>query len=97
MKVATLMLAFAITMVTALTFLPGETPDASAIDVIARGIDCGACARSYDFCVKNGHTEGQTGCKQTCLEHVCHRDSGCKSCGDPFNECPQESRYIRKE
>jgi hypothetical protein len=22
--------------------------------------------------LQNGHTEGQAGCKQTCVEHVCH-------------------------
>ncbi|KAF1850782.1 uncharacterized protein K460DRAFT_361548 [Cucurbitaria berberidis CBS 394.84] len=48
----------------------------------------------YDFCVKNGHSTGQTGCTQTCREHVCHRNPECKSCGgDVFNLCPEVSRY----
>ncbi|KAF1361505.1 hypothetical protein EJ07DRAFT_112131 [Lizonia empirigonia] len=36
-------------------------------------IDCGYCTGMLDFCFKNGHTQGQEGCKQTCREHVCHR------------------------
>ncbi|KAI8941708.1 hypothetical protein NX059_002916 [Plenodomus lindquistii] len=94
MKLATFFLALFATMVAALDFLPGESPDADALELTARATDCDACTRSYNFCVDNGHTEGQTGCKQTCREHVCYQNAGCRSCGDPFDKCPEKSRYL---
>ncbi|OAL47538.1 hypothetical protein IQ07DRAFT_682365 [Pyrenochaeta sp. DS3sAY3a] len=69
-------------------------PAECAPDVLARdGIDCSRCIGLYDFCVKNGHTKGQEGCMVTCREHVCHRHRECKQCGNPFDKCPENSRY----
>ncbi|KAF7679183.1 hypothetical protein GT037_002931 [Alternaria burnsii] len=65
--------------------------------LVARDANCDFCFERFDFCIKNGHTEGQTGCKQTCVEHVCHvyRSQGheCKDCGGVFDKCREKSRY----
>lgn len=45
MKVATLILAL-----TAVIVAATSTP--SAVDVVTRNIDCGACKNRYDFCIK---------------------------------------------
>ncbi|EUC46320.1 hypothetical protein COCMIDRAFT_50438, partial [Bipolaris oryzae ATCC 44560] len=37
-----------------------------------RGANCDVCVQLFNFCVENGHTQGQEGCKKTCAEHVCH-------------------------
>ncbi|KAL6704907.1 hypothetical protein ACN47E_007452 [Coniothyrium glycines] len=64
-----------------------------ALDHIKRDVDCAHCHGMYDFCAKNGHTPGQTGCLTTCREHVCAKDPGCKTCGDPFDKCPDHPRW----
>jgi len=90
MKIASLIFWLATSAVTALSSPAGAA-------VAARGLDCRACTRSYDFCIKNGLTEGQTGCMQTCREHVCFQNAVCKGCGKPFDQCPQLPRYDIKE
>lgn len=90
MKIVSLILALPVALVTAIS-------PPSSIAVAADGFDCSACTRSYDFCVKNGHTKGQEGCLQTCREHVCFKNASCKGCGKPFDQCPQMPRYDKKE
>ncbi|XP_014552437.1 hypothetical protein COCVIDRAFT_110282 [Bipolaris victoriae FI3] len=34
--------------------------------------NCDVCIQLFNFCVENGHTPGQEGCKKTCAQHVCH-------------------------
>ncbi|KAH9880353.1 hypothetical protein IAQ61_000644 [Plenodomus lingam] len=97
MHLATFILILVTNMVTAFIVPPVEAPDTTTVDLVSRDTDCGACTRLYDFCVKNGHTKGQTGCMQTCREHVCHVNASCKGCGEPFDQCPTVSRYVRKE
>ncbi|CAO2653785.1 Nn.00g031960.m01.CDS01 [Neocucurbitaria sp. VM-36] len=85
MKVATIIFALCVAFDTLAPPLKDE--------VMARA-DCGWCTSMYDFCVHNGHSAGQTGCMQTCREHVCHRNPECKDCGgDVFSHCPEVSRY----
>ncbi|KZM22478.1 uncharacterized protein EKO05_0000807 [Ascochyta rabiei] len=85
----TLMLGTVVSAAPTLQSIPGlvnrDTPEET--------IDCGYCTGMLDFCFKNGHTQGQEGCKQTCREHVCHRTPECKNCHGEFDQCPEKSRY----
>ncbi|CAG5153375.1 uncharacterized protein ALTATR162_LOCUS3150 [Alternaria atra] len=91
MKTIVIILALAATMISAVP----ATNEGNKL--MARDPNCDFCFQRFDFCVKNGHTEGQTGCKQTCVEHVCHvyRYQGheCKNCGGVFDKCRAKSRY----
>ncbi|KAF2127599.1 hypothetical protein P153DRAFT_387341 [Dothidotthia symphoricarpi CBS 119687] len=53
--------------------LPVFTLALAAIAAATAVPDCNSCTSLLEFCFKNGHTPGQTGCLQTCREHVCHR------------------------
>ncbi|KAI4699003.1 hypothetical protein J4E81_004894 [Alternaria sp. BMP 2799] len=92
MKIFAIILALAATIVSA-----APTAD-DGTTLITRDANCDFCLERYEFCLKNGHTEGQTGCKQTCVEHVCHvyRYQGheCKDCGGDFDKCREKSRYV---
>ncbi|KAH6868564.1 hypothetical protein BKA58DRAFT_441007 [Alternaria rosae] len=92
------MRTFAILFVLAATIVSAATPADDSTTLVARDANCDFCLDRYNFCLKNGHTEGQTGCKQTCVEHVCqvYRYQGheCKDCGGVFDKCREKSRYV---
>ncbi|KAF3052293.1 hypothetical protein E8E11_004221 [Didymella keratinophila] len=69
-------------------------PELTVRDTPEGTIDCGFCTGMFDFCVQNGHTRGQEGCKQSCREHVCHRTPECKKCHGDFDKCPEKPRYV---
>ncbi|CAE7026645.1 hypothetical protein PTTW11_04113 [Pyrenophora teres f. teres] len=92
-----LILTLATTALTAAIASPLDTASPLAV----RDATCNVCFAQYNFCTRNGHTQGQEGCKQTCAEHVCHvnRYDGanpreCRGCGGDFDMCPEKSRYI---
>ncbi|KAL6160715.1 hypothetical protein ACJBU6_01240 [Exserohilum turcicum] len=65
------LLISAILLASVLASLNPSSP-ALKLNLSPRDMLCEICIERYDFCVENGHTKGQAGCKETCAEHVCH-------------------------
>ncbi|KAI4663021.1 uncharacterized protein J4E84_002683 [Alternaria hordeiaustralica] len=84
MKIFAIILALAATIVSAAPAADEGTT------LVTRDANCDFCLERYNFCL-------QAGCKQTCVEHVCHvyRYQGheCKDCGGDFDKCREKSRY----
>ncbi|KAH8723671.1 hypothetical protein GQ44DRAFT_773817 [Phaeosphaeriaceae sp. PMI808] len=80
----------ATTLLLALGALVVATPEQLKI-----AVNCDSCISRYKSCFENGHTHGQTGCAQTCREHVCHQTAECRNCGGELAKCPtpDKSRY----
>ncbi|KAF7447347.1 hypothetical protein A1F94_006483 [Pyrenophora tritici-repentis] len=96
-----LTLTFILTLATTALAAAVVKPLNTAFSIVVRDANCDACFEQYKFCQRNGHTDGEEGCNQTCAEHVCHmnRYDGadpreCRGCGGAFDMCPEKSRYI---
>ncbi|KAF2628973.1 hypothetical protein BU25DRAFT_447489 [Macroventuria anomochaeta] len=73
MKITIMPYALALSAAVSAISAAQAAPELVVRDTPQGTIDCNYCTGMLDFCFKNGHTQGQEGCKQTCREHVCHR------------------------
>ncbi|KAF3041934.1 hypothetical protein E8E12_007940 [Didymella heteroderae] len=94
MKIIIMSLAFALSAAVSVVLAMQAAAELAVRDIPEGTIDCGYCTGMLGFCLQNGHTRGQEGCKQTCREHVCHRTPECKKCHGQFDKCPEKSRYV---